>query len=723
MKPPLPLIRAVALIFVGGLVTPTLSIRVPHPVLAAAEQEKGKDQAPSKDQEKKDEPKKKTQPLPLKPDRTIEFTVDEGTWVSLDVSPDGKTILFELLGDLYTVPIAGGEAKAITSGMAFDAQPSYSPDGKMIAFVSDRDGAENLWVARADGSEPRPLTKDKQSLFASPSWTPDGDYVLASRQLQLPWGTFELCMYHVRGGSGVPVTKGKPKPDAKPDEWVHAIGAVASKDGKHLYYTKRTKMFNAYNNLRFPLSQVARRDRTTGDEDTVTEALGSGFRPAVSPDGSKLVYGTRVDNETGLRIRELASGEERWLKLPIQHDEQESRYTRDLIPGYAFTPDGKAVLAAYGGKIHRLDVQTGEDRVIPFSAKVSQPVGSRLNFPIRVDDGPVRSRLIQAPSPSPDGKHLAFSALTQLHIMDLPDGKPRAISAQGAREFHPSWSPDGKWLAYVSWSPEGGHIWKRSADGTGQPTRVTRASAFYRDPTWSPDGKRIVALRAPRRERVESRVDFGPTAGLDLVWLPADGGDTTLISPARGASSPHFAGDADRIYVTTPQGLVSMRFDGTDRRTHISITGKTAYRPSEPEPADEILLRPDGRWALARVDDAALPRGPAPVRRRGAQGLRPRALRTHQEAHRHRRRLRRLGRRRQDDHLGHRLQLLPPPLRFRGLHDPQVRRFRRGQGEGRGRSQGPEAEARGDRRRRRAAPAPPARHGRAPRGTRHHHER
>ena len=253
----------------------------------------------------------------------------------------------------------------------------------MIAFVSDRDGADNLWIAAADGSSPRPLTKDKQSLFASPSWTPDGEYVLVSRQPQLPWGAFELWMYHLRGGSGVQVTKGKTKPGFDRDDYTHAIGAVATKDGKYLYYTKRNRLFNAYNNLNWPLSQVTRRDRTTGDEDTVTDAHGSGFRPVVSADGTKLVYGTRVDNQTGLRIRDLQSGEERWLKLPVQRDEQESRYTRDLIPGYAFTPDGKSVLAAYGGKIHRLDVETGTDHVIPFMARVSQPVGSRLNFPVR----------------------------------------------------------------------------------------------------------------------------------------------------------------------------------------------------------------------------------------------------------------------------------------------------------------------------------------------------
>ena len=109
------------------------------------------------------------------------------------------------------------------------AQPRYSPDGKSIAFVSDHDGAENLWIAAKDGSGARPLSKDKQSLFVSPSWTPEGDYVLVSRQPQLPWGAFDLWMYHVRGGSGIAITKGKTKPDAEGDDYVHSIGAVASR--------------------------------------------------------------------------------------------------------------------------------------------------------------------------------------------------------------------------------------------------------------------------------------------------------------------------------------------------------------------------------------------------------------------------------------------------------------------------------------------------------------
>jgi Tol biopolymer transport system component len=126
--------------------------------------------------------KYKSDSLPLKPARTFRFTTDEGTWISLDLSPDGQTIVFELLGDLYTLPVKGGEAKPITSGLPFDSQPRYSPDGKRIVFLSDRDGAENVWTCDTGGGKPKQVTRDKASLYASPVFTPDGDYVVVSRQ-------------------------------------------------------------------------------------------------------------------------------------------------------------------------------------------------------------------------------------------------------------------------------------------------------------------------------------------------------------------------------------------------------------------------------------------------------------------------------------------------------------------------------------------------------------
>ena len=552
--------------------------------------------------------------LPLSPERKIEFTTDEGTWISLDVSRDGRTILFELLGDLYTVPLEGGDSVGITSGMAFDSQPCYSPDGLHIAFLSDREGSENVWIANSDGSDPKQLSKDKQSLFVSPSWTPDGEFVVVTRNAPGSgiWDrSEEIWMYHVKGGEGVQVTDST--------QQHYAMGPVASPDGRYLYYAKRS--FRPWIDMNFtlPSCQIARRDLTTGDEDVITEAPGSAFRPVLSPDGTQLVYGTRHESETGLRLRDLRTGEESWLKYPVQRDAQESYGGRDLLPGYAFTPDGGELVLSYGGKIHRVNVKSGQDRVVPFTANVSREVGPLLNFPSRIEQGPVRARIIQVPSQSPDGKWLAFSALTHLYTMSIPDGSPTRITSGDSREFHPAWSPDGRWLAYVTWSTEGGHIWKISADGQGAPQQLTRVPGYYRNPVWSPDGQRLVAVYGPRQARIERYSDSGNNrgAGDELVWIPAEGGDLKLIVPARGLVGPHFGDEQDRVRVYSNQGLISLRFDGTDRRTHLKIVG--GGWGAGPTPAQDVRISPDGRYALALVHNqlyvVAVPRigGDAPT--------------------------------------------------------------------------------------------------------------
>src|SRR3989475_5483607 len=144
----------------------------------------------------------KTDSLPLTPTRKVEFDAHEGTWLSLDVSPDGKTIVFELLGDLYTMPVTGGAATRITSGPAFDSQPRYSPDGRHIVFLSDRSGGENIWICDADGTHAKALTKGGNQLYASPVWTPDGNYIVASRTSGVLGSTYELLLRHKGGGSG-----------------------------------------------------------------------------------------------------------------------------------------------------------------------------------------------------------------------------------------------------------------------------------------------------------------------------------------------------------------------------------------------------------------------------------------------------------------------------------------------------------------------------------------
>jgi Tol biopolymer transport system component/imidazolonepropionase-like amidohydrolase len=534
----------------------------------------------------------KEEPLPLKPDGKIDFTTDEGSWLSLDLSPDGKTIVFELLGDIYTVPFTGGTAVNIARGMAFDSQPKFSPDGKSIVFISDRSGAENLWVMEPDGKNPKVLTKGTRTKFASPTWTPDGKYVIASRSAGTAVNS--LWLYHKDGGSGVEMVRsmaaGAPAGTAPRS----SLGAVVSPDGRWVFFAQRERLFS-YNVTAAPY-QIYRFDRETGETTRVTGAQGGGMRPMLTPDGKQLLYATRFDNKTGYRIREMETGEERWLLYPVTRDDHESAATRDTMPGAAFTPDGKELVTTLGGKIARIDIASGKTTIIPFQARVEQEIGPRVYFETRVDEGPVKARLIRWAQQSPDGRRLVFSALSRIYVMDLPTGQPKRLTTNTVGEFAPVWSPDGRSIAFVTWAPEGGHIWKIAADG-GTPQQLTKRAAFYSDLAWTPDGQRLVVVSGVTRERIEGESGEGQ----QLRWLPATGGETTLIAPMTGRS-PHFARASDRVYLWSGGAITSMRFDGTDRKTHVRITGPSLGGPTPPT-ANDARISPDGQSAIADVQN------------------------------------------------------------------------------------------------------------------------
>ena len=555
--------------------------------------------------------------LPLVPTRTVAFTTDEGTWMSVDLAPDGATIAFDLLGDLYTVPIAGGHATRITSGMAFDGQPRFSPDGRWLAFVSDRSGGGDVWLVRPDGSDPRPLVHEEEAEFYSPAWTPDGEQVVVTRQV-VDATAADLWKYAVNGGAATPVTNGHPGAGADESGFRNALGVQISRDGRTAFYARSTGSFSsAALTSGFPAWQIVRRDLATGVERTLTNAPGSAIRPLISPDGATLVFGTRVDGETALRLMDLRTGDQRWLVDRVNRDAQESRPSMDLLPGYAFTRDGRELIVSYGGKIRRVDVRSGASRVIPFSADVSLDLGPRLVFAHRLATDDVRARVIMAPAQSPDGRRLTFSALSHLYVMDLPSGEPRRLIGDQPA-YQPVWSADGRWIAYVTWStPDGGHIWKVRSDGTGAPVQLTRDAAYYRDVAWAPGGNRLVALRGTRQERVEMTQDLpdGQPNTLDLVWVradctpgtaPTDGaacGDVVAIADGRGLANPHFSGDPDRVYAYGPAaGLVAMRWDGTDRQTRLRIVGR-GRRESQSATAAALYARisPDGQWVLAHL--------------------------------------------------------------------------------------------------------------------------
>lgn len=535
--------------------------------------------------------------LPLKPTRSVAFETDEGSWMSVDVSPDGGTVVFDLLGDLYTVPLAGGTATRVTEGMAWDSMPRYSPDGSEILFVSDRSGSENLWILDPSEAEEddkfRQLTKGKSDNYASPDWAPDGEYVVTSkssgRSRQKLW-----LIHAEKGGRGIQLTD-------EPATERH-LGAAFEPDGRRVWFAVRTRPWD-YNAI-FPEYQLSVLDRRTGETSSRSSRLGSAFRPAISPDGKWLVYGTRHETQTGLRIRDLETGEERWLAHPVQRDDQEALASRDVLPGMSFTPDSTELVASYGGKIWRVPLEAGAPSEVPFVASVDLEVGPKLDFEYPVDDAPEFAvRQIRDAAPSPDGTRLAFTALDRLYVMDWPEGSPSRLTSSDAVEAMPIWSPDGASIAYVTWDDEqGGHIRRIPAAG-GASQQLTTMSGTYTGLAWSPDGKRIVAVRGAVRAYLEATGAFASGAATDLVWISADGGDWTLIAPLNGRRAPHFAADGDRIYLYARRdGLISIRWDGTDQRAHLKVTGPpNPGAEGPPPPAGLVMIAPTGDKAFASI--------------------------------------------------------------------------------------------------------------------------
>jgi len=531
--------------------------------------------------------------LPLAAARMLDLDTDEGTWLSVDVSPDGRTVIFDLLGDLYTVPLGGGDATRITNGLAFDGQPRFSPDGTKVLFVSDRSGSDNLWTLEMESGDTAQVTKSKGDTWVSPDWTPDGEYIVASKGVTR-LGLVTLWMGHVDGGSGKVLRD-------EPDQ-LKTLGAAVSPDGRYIWHAQR--MGSWVYNAQFPQYQLAVYDRETGGSFARTSRYGSAFRPTLSPNGRWLVYGTRHESQSGLRIRDLDTGDERWLAYPVERDDQESIADRDVYPGMDFTPDSREVVASYGGKIWRIPVDGSAPVAVPFRVREQLAVGPEVSFEYPIEDTDMFTvRQIRDAVPSPDGRRLAFTALDDLYVMDYPGGEPRALDDGDVTQAQPAWSPDGRWIVYVTWGPDGGHIVKTRADGSGDPQRLTSVSAQYEQVVWFGD-ERIVALRDPARAFQESAgAGFGG-AESDIVWVPAGGGEVTLIAPAEGRRFPHFVEGTDRIYLhNSADGLVSIRWDGTDEKAHVKVVGATRPGQERPTRASLIKMAPRGDRALAAVNN------------------------------------------------------------------------------------------------------------------------
>jgi len=595
--------------------------------------------------------------------RTVDFTTSEGTWMSVDPSPDGQWVVFDLLGDIYRVPMSGGEAQNLTSGpgVATNLHPRYSPDGATIAFISDRGGQYNLWLMDADGGHPRPVALDHEHRMFDPTWTPDGrDIVVRRCGVCLPHrgGPNGLWMFSRGGGQGVELVGGESgRPMVNRVAW-----PTVSPDGRYVYfhtYEGEPDDVTLIDVLRGAW-QLRRLDLTTGEVVPITEGVqeysaqnssGSAYAPEVSPDGRWLAFARRIPDgtisfkgrrfgpRTALWLRDLRSGRERVVMDPITTDVAEGVKMFRILPGYGWTSDSRAIVLTQGGRIRRLDVETGAVADVPFTARVQRTFSQMARGRVSIDDDPFQVRFARWYTASPDGRTLAFQAVGRVWLMDLQSGAPRRLTPDGFDHFEyaPAWSPDGQSLAFTTFDDVDGQVWRIPARG-GRPVQLTEEAAEYANPAWSPDGSFLVVARgsgASARGR-----GAGDNPYWDLVRVPAGGGGTQVVTTVLAAGGrsgivrPSF-GPAGRIYFsaraseagTSGIGLVSVDQDGSDRKVHLILPR-----------ASEITLAPNGRhvafeegfnvylapwpWpgAGGAVELASGPRPALPVRRLSLEG-------------------------------------------------------------------------------------------------------
>ncbi len=526
------------------------------------------------------------------PTEMISFETDEGTWINLDVSPDGRWIVFDLLGNIYRIPFEGGEAELLAGGVAFGHQPRYSPDGDLIAFTSDRSGVDNIWVMNADGSDPRQITFDDDPYPTSPYWTPDGQYIVMKKHIRYvrSLGGGEIWLHHIDGGQGVRLVD---RIAWQSDQNEPAV----SPDGRWVYYSFYPDQVFEYN--RDPhegIYQINRFDRETGRTEPVTRAAGGAVRPTPSPDGEKLAFVRRVGTKTCLFIRDLESGAERKVFDGLDPDQQETWAVHGVYPAFAWTPDNENIVINFDGKIHKIDIETGDPELIPFTANVEQKIADAVHFDYQIEDDSFQSRMIRWPALTPDGETLVFQSAGHIYRMRMPDGTPERITSQDERlEFAPAVSPDGRWVAYVTWNDNegGGHLFKKRLDGSGNPVQLTRRLDQYSNPSWSPDGNYIAFLQGSGI--VHRGKNLSGEFYLNIRYISADGGDVYHITetanrgPNRRMPRITWKADGSRVYFhENYEGntvLTSVRLNGTDKKRHMKN-----------DRAEEIVLSPDGKW-------------------------------------------------------------------------------------------------------------------------------
>ncbi len=533
--------------------------------------------------------------------KTVNINTDEGTWMNIDVSPDGKKIVFDLLGDIYIMNSSGGKATVLRKGLPFEIQPRFSPDGKSISFTSDAGGGDNIWTMNVNGSNPKQITKEDFRLLNNAIWTPNGNYLIARKHFtsRRSAGAGEMWMYHIEGKSGIQLTKRK-------NDQQDVNEPTISSDGKSLYYSEDMYPSGYFQYNKDPNKQIYvinRYDLETGNTERVTGGPGGAARPQISRDGKKLAFIKRVRTKTVLYIHDLETGEEFPIYDKLNKDQQEAWAIFGVYPNYSWMPNNEDIIFWSEGKINRININSLQVTNIPFQVDAEIKMAETLQFKTPVAPENFTAKVIRHAITSPNEKILIFNALGYLWVKKLPNGTPKRLTNSTDFEFEPAFSPDGKHIVYITWNDEEmGAIRKISVNGKNA-VKLTSAKGIYRTPSFSNDGKKIVF----KKEMGNNQQGRNFTKNSGIYMMNADGSNVKFI--LKEGEFPVFNTNDDRIiyqkggmyFGELTKELKSVNLDGKDN--HIIVKSKHANR---------IVPSPDNNWIalqhLHKVYTAPMPK-------------------------------------------------------------------------------------------------------------------
>ena len=509
------------------------------------------------------------------------ISVEQGTWMNIDISPDGKTIVFDLLGDIYTMPMSGGTATQLTSDIAWQMQPRFSPDGKHIAFTSDQGGGDNIWVMDLNGENQSAVTNETFRLLNSPAWSPDGDFLVARKHFTASrsLGAGEVWLYHKAGGKGIQLTK-------RENDQKDLGEPMFSPDGRYVYFSHDAtpgKTFHYSKDSVAGIYKIKRYDRETGEIETIIDGMGGAIRPTPSPDGKTLAYIKRDDFQTSLYLYDLSTGEHTQVYDKLERDMQETWAIHGVYPTIAWTPDNKELVFWAGGKIQSVDVTDKSVSPIAFKVETTKKIQPALRFTQNLDTDEFDVKMLRNVQVSPDGETAIFEALGYIYKRDLESGKIKRLTKQTDHfELFPQYSRDGKKIVYTTWNDNKQGQVRVVSSRSGRGDTITQEPGKYVEPTFSPNGKTVVYRKASGGSILNPKWSLNP----GIYSVSAKGGESELIS--KSGYQPQFGADNDRVFVMSPWPKPSLSV--------VELESKKVSKLYESEHATEFRVSPDGEY-------------------------------------------------------------------------------------------------------------------------------